>query len=165
MNSAFTILKLFVVSVFVTTVPLSAIAQQGAIGEGSSVTLEYTLTLADGSMVGSNVGKEPLVYQQGQKQILPALEAALTGMSAGEEKRVELGADDAYGQVQADAFREVPLEELPEDAHQVGALLSLQGRPGAIRVHEIREQVAILDFNHPLAGKDLTFDIRVIAVE
>ena len=143
-------------------------AQQGdspAIEDGSNVALEYTLFLADGSMVGSNVGQEPLTYTQGGKQILPALEDALTGMRAGDEKKVMLSADDAYGQVRDDAFREVPLEQIPEEARHVDALLSVPGRQGNIRVHEVREDVAVLDFNHPLAGQDLTFDIRIMSVE
>ena len=143
-------------------------AQQGdspAIEDGSNVALEYTLSLADGSVVGSNVGQEPLTYTQGGKQILPALEEALTGMRAGDEKKVMLNADDAYGQVRDDAFREVPLEQIPEEARHVDALLSVPGRTGSIRVHEIREDMAVLDFNHPLAGQDLTFDIRIMSVE
>lgn len=135
------------------------------IGNGSNVTLEYTLSLTDGSVVSSNVGQEPLTYTQGEKQILPALEEAIVGMRSGDEKKVTLSADDAYGQVRDDAFHEVPLEQIPEEARHVDALLKAPGRPGNVRVHEIREETVIVDFNHPLAGKELTFDIHVVSVE
>ena len=156
-----------VASFFMLTFP-TAEAQQvdsSIIENGSSVAIEYTLSLEDGSVVGSNVGQEPLTYTQGGKQILPALEEALTGMRAGDEKQVTLSADDAYGQVREDAFREVPLEQIPEEARHVDALLSVPGRPGNIRVHEVRDSTVVLDFNHPLAGHDLTFDIRIMSVE
>ena len=65
----------------------------------------------------------------------------------------------------AEAFQEVPLEQLPEDARVVGAMLQAQGFPGPLRVTEIKEDVAVLDFNHPLAGKGLSFDITIVAVE
>ena len=145
-----------------------AAAQQGdssMIENGSNVALEYTLTLTDGEVVGSNVGKAPLTYIQGEKQILPALEEALEGMRVGDEKKVTLSVDDAYGQVRDDAFREVPLEQIPEEARHVDALLSVPGRAGSIRVHEIREDIAVLDFNHPLAGEALTFDVRIMSVD
>jgi len=135
------------------------------IEEGSNVAFEYTLSLDDGSVIESNVGEESMSYIQGQQQILPALEDELTGMQAGDEKKVTLVAEDAYGALQDDAFREVPLENIPADARTVGTTLSSPGYEGSIRVHELRDETVILDFNHPLAGKSLTFDIRIISVE
>jgi FKBP-type peptidyl-prolyl cis-trans isomerase 2 len=75
------------------------------------------------------------------------------------------GAENGYGEVNDEAFQEVPLEQLPEDARVVGAMLQAQGFPGPLRAAEIKEDVAVLDFNHPLAGKDLSFDITIVAVE
>ncbi len=106
-----------------------------------------------------------MVYIQGGGQILPALEAELEGMSAGQEKSVSLTAANAYGEVRQDAFQEIPLDQLPDGARGKGAMLQAQGFPGPIRVSEIKEEVAVLDFNHPLAGKDITFDILIVAVE
>ncbi|MDJ0957668.1 MAG: FKBP-type peptidyl-prolyl cis-trans isomerase [Arenicellales bacterium] len=168
MNERLTDLRILVVASFLMLTFPTTEAQQGdapVIENGSNVALEYTLSLTDGSVVGSNVGEEPLTYTQGGKQILPALEEALIGMRAGDEKKVTLSADDGYGQVRDDAFREVPLEQIPEEARHVDALLSVPGRQGNIRVHEIRESTAVLDFNHPLAGEVLTFDIRIMSVE
>jgi len=144
----------------------TGIAQETAtaIAAGNQVSFAYTLT-SEGETIESNVGDEPLVYTQGGGQILPALEAELAGLTAGDKKTVNLAAADAYGEVRQDAMQEVPLEQLPEGARTVGAMLQAPGFPGPIRVAEVTETVAVLDFNHPLAGKDLTFDIEIITVE
>jgi FKBP-type peptidyl-prolyl cis-trans isomerase 2 len=135
------------------------------IESGKTVALQYTLKLEDGSVVQSNKESEPLKYVQGESQILPALERELEGMEVNDEKVVNLSAEDAYGDVNPDAFKEVPTEQIPEGARRVGAQLSAQGFNGTIRVAEIKNETVVLDFNHPLAGKDLTFDLRVVAIE
>lgn len=138
------------------------------ITDGSQVSIEYTLNLDDGSTVDSNVGKEPLVYSQGAGQILPALEKALAGLAVNDTKHVELAAADGYGEVDPEAFRDVDPQQIPEDARKVGAML-MAGGPGGpqqpIRVHEVHDDKIVLDFNHPLAGKDLSFDVKIVAIE
>jgi FKBP-type peptidyl-prolyl cis-trans isomerase 2 len=135
------------------------------IESGKTVALEYTLKLEDGSVVQSNKDSEPFKYVQGEHQILPALERQLEGMEVNEEKVVELSAEDAYGRVNPEAFKEVPSEQIPERARHVGAQLSAEGYKGTIRVADVKNETVVLDFNHPLAGKDLTFDVRVVAIE
>jgi FKBP-type peptidyl-prolyl cis-trans isomerase 2 len=138
------------------------------IENGSTVSLEYTLTLDDGSEADSNVGEQPLVYQQGNQEILPALEEALQGLSVGGTKTVKLSAAEGYGPVNPEAFQEMELEVVPQDARQVGALLIAsdpQGNQRPVRVHEVGEETIILDLNHPLAGQSLTFDVRVLSIE
>jgi FKBP-type peptidyl-prolyl cis-trans isomerase 2 len=136
-----------------------------SIEQGSTVELEYTLTLRpSGEVVQSNVGAAPIAYVHGQGMLLPALEAELDGRQADERFELSLDAVDAYGPVNSELFREFPLEQLPEEAREVGVLLSSPEYPGSIRVSEVREDVAILDFNHPLAGQDLDFKVRVISV-
>jgi FKBP-type peptidyl-prolyl cis-trans isomerase SlyD len=132
---------------------------------GRTVGFEYTLSLDDGSVVQSNRDGEPLTYVHGENQILPALEQELEGLTVDDQKAVKLAAEDAYGDVKDDAFQEVPSEQIPENARKVGAQLSAQGYNGAIRVHEVKDETVVLDFNHPLAGQNLTFDIRVVSVE
>jgi len=134
------------------------------IEDGKQVSFTYTLSV-EGEVVESNAGRDPLVYTQGTEQILIALEGELEGLTTGDQKTVNLDAANGYGEVNAEAFQEVPLEQLPEDARVVGAMLQAQGFPGPLRVTEIKEEVAVLDFNHPLAGKDLSFDITIVAVE
>jgi len=142
----------------------SAADSEAAVAAGKQVAFLYTLK-SDGEVVESNTEETPVTYIQGGGQILPALEAELAGLKAGDEKTVALEAANAYGEVRDDAFQEVPLDQLPEDARTEGAVLQAQGYPGPIRVTEVKEEIAILDFNHPLAGKDLEFDVKILSVE
>jgi FKBP-type peptidyl-prolyl cis-trans isomerase 2 len=144
-------------------------ADEPVIEEGRQVALEYTLTLDDGSLADSNIGEEPYVYVHGRQEILPGLEAALVGMSAGEERVVRLSPEEGYGPVDPQAFQEVPLEAIPEEGRQVGEMLigaDPTGQPFQVRVAEVREEdeVVVVDFNHPLAGQALNFAVKVLAV-
>ena len=138
------------------------------IENGRSVSVEYTLKLDDGTTVDTNVGEEPLTYQHGNNEILPALEEALLGQTVGDSKQVKLTAEQGYGQVNPEAYQEVPLEEIPEEARTVGMMLvatTEDGQQQPIRVHELKEESVILDFNHPLAGEALNFDVKIVAIE
>lgn len=138
------------------------------IADGCRVSIEYTLTLADGTEVATNVGEEPLVYSHGSNEILPKLEEALTGMAVGDAKNVKLSAEEGYGPIDEEAFRDVPTDQIPEEARNVGALLVTETPDGdqlTVRVHEIVGQTTTLDFNHPLAGQALNFSVVVTAVE
>ena len=135
---------------------------------GSTVGLEYTLTLEDGTKVDSNVGGEVLRVEQGSAQIVPGLDKELIGMAVGESKQVTVTSDQAYGQLDPAAFTEVPVSELPENARQPGMMLMAQddqGRTQRLRVHKIEGDKATLDYNHPLAGKTLFFDIKILEVQ
>lgn len=158
---------LAILAIFISSSSLHA-EEANVITEGSKVSLEYTLNIEGGETVDSNSGDEPLVYTQGNKEIIPALEEELAGMAAGDEKQVTLQPEEAYGTVDPDAFREVPLEQIPEDARSEGQLLVMQDQQGnqqQIRVSEIRDETALLDLNHPLAGKTLQFDVKVVDVQ
>lgn len=138
------------------------------IEDGSKVSIEYTLTLDDGSTADTNVGGEPLVYNQGQQEILPALEEALVGLAAGDTKKVMLTAEEGYGLVDPDGFQDVEPDIVPEDARTVGTMLVAsdpEGNQQPIRVHEVADEKIVLDFNHPLAGEALTFDIKILEIE
>ena len=138
------------------------------IENGSSVSIEYTLKLDDGTTVDTNVGENPLTYKQGANQILPALETALVGHRVGDTTAVRLTAEQGYGAIDPGAYREVDLEVVPEASREVGSAMiarNPEGQETPIRVHEVREQSIVLDFNHPLAGQALNFDIRVVAIE
>ena len=138
------------------------------IESGSAVEIEYTLKLEDGTTVDSNVGGTPLTFTQGTGEILPALEDALLGAKVGDTKEIQLTAENAYGPINPAAFQEVQLDKLPEDARVAGTMLMAGGPDGQqhpVRVHEVKEETAILDFNHPLAGKALTFDIKILAID
>lgn len=138
------------------------------ITDGSQVSIEYTLKLDDGTEVDSNVGKDPLVYTHGGGQILPALEKELGGLAIDDSKSVKLSAEDGYGVIDPEAYREVEIEQVPEEARKVGALLMAGNNEGdqrPIRVHEVQTEKVVLDFNHPLAGHSLNFTVKVLAVE
>lgn len=135
------------------------------IAEGNTVGMEFTLSLADGTVVDSNVDGDPLTYVHGEGQLLPELEAGLVGMAVDERKTINLEPAQAFGEVNPDAFREVPVDDIPEDSREVGAQLSAEGFEGSIRVSEIREETVMLDFNHPLAGQQLNFVVRVLTIE
>ena len=143
-----------------------AYAQEEAIviAQDSEVAFFYTLS-SGGEQIESNKGGEPLTYTQGANQILPKLEAQLEGLAAGDTKEVALAAADAYGEIDPEAKREVPLEQIPEQARQVGMQLQAQDYPGPIVVSEVREDVVVLDFNHPMAGKDLVFLVEIVTVK
>ena len=136
------------------------------IEQGKEVSIEYSVFLEDGTQVDTNVGKEPLIFKHGSKQILPALEDALMGLSEGETKRVKLPPDKAYGNVDPSALKEVNADLIPQDLRYVGALLVIPDEQGdvLIRVQKLEGDKAMLDFNHPLAGQMLTFDIKVLKV-
>ena len=89
-------------------------------------------------------------------------------MPAGSEKKVTVKPEDAYGQVNPQAFQEVPKDKLPPEALKVGTVLTARGPEGQsvpVRVHEIKENTVVMDFNHPLAGKTLVFDVKVTEVK
>jgi FKBP-type peptidyl-prolyl cis-trans isomerase SlyD len=138
------------------------------IGAGSQVSLEYTLRDDAGSVLDSNKGQTPLRFTQGSEQILPALERALVGMHAGDEKQVVVKAIDGYGEMDPAAVTEVPKERIPADALAVGAELvahNAMGESRVVRVKEIKQDTVVIDLNHPLAGKTLHFDVKVMDVE
>jgi FKBP-type peptidyl-prolyl cis-trans isomerase 2 len=135
---------------------------------GSTVGIEYTLTLEDGTKVDSNVGGEVLHVQQGSGQIIPGLDKELIGMEVGDSKQVTVAPDQAYGQVDPTAFTEVPVGELPEHGREPGTVLmtrDAQGNTRRLRVHKVEGEQATLDFNHPLAGKTLTFDVTIREIQ
>lgn len=134
------------------------------VAKGKTVAIEYTLTLDDGTEVQSNVGGQPLTFVAGEGQVIPGLDAALTGKAVHDRVKVRIPAEQAYGPVDPQKLQQVPLDKIPEDARKVGALLRAEGFDGPIRVAEVRPDVVVLDLNHPLAGKALTFDVLVLSI-
>ena len=138
------------------------------IREGSQVALEYTLSDETGAVIESNKGKQPLSYIHGKSQIIPGLEKELSGMKVGEEKKIQVKPEDGYGPVNPGAFQEIPKDKLPPEALKVGTMLMAQGPKGEgvpVRVHEIKDATVIVDFNHPMAGKTLSFDVKVSEIK
>lgn len=138
------------------------------IDEGKTVKMHYTLTV-EGQVVDSSEGKDPLEYVHGNKMIIPGLENELTGMKVGDTKTVAVVAKDAYGEIDTNAIVEIPKERLPEGMEvQKGMVLEMsspegQKLPGMVM--EVKEATIIVNFNHPLAGKDLSFDVSIVDVQ
>ena len=135
-----------------------------SVQEGSIVSIEYTLKDDDGKVIESNVGKEPLTYIHGTGQIVRGLEKELVGMKVGEQKKIQVTPEEGYGLRDPNAVQEIRKDKIPAEAQQVGATLMTQaadGRSLPMRIQEIREKTVVVDFNHPLAGRTLNFDVRV----
>jgi FKBP-type peptidyl-prolyl cis-trans isomerase SlyD len=142
--------------------------EEKVVRDGTVVSLQYSLTGEDGKLIESNKGKDPLKYTHGSKQIVPGLEKELAGMKVGGEKRVKVKPQDAYGTVDSKAFQEVPKEQIPADGLKVGAILAAKGPQGQeipVRIHQIKEKTVVLDLNHPMAGKTLLFDVKILDIQ
>ena len=138
------------------------------IEKGSKVSLEYTLTLPGGEVAETNAGKEPLTYQHGSGNMLPAFEAQVAGLASGAAKEFDLSPEQGYGPVRKELYQTVDAKEIPEDARKVGTMLMAQAQSGEqrpVRVHEIKGDKIVIDLNHPLAGKKLHFAVKVLSVE
>lgn len=137
------------------------------VSNGKQVSLEYTMKLDDQSVVDSNVGGEPLKVTQGKHELVPGLEKAIEGMVPGEHKKVTVAPTEAYGTVDPKAFQEVDKKLLPPDSVKVGTQLegkTADGQKVFPRISEVKNDTVVLDFNHPLAGKTLHFDVKVLEV-
>jgi FKBP-type peptidyl-prolyl cis-trans isomerase 2 len=133
------------------------------VADGKKVTIEYTLTLSDQTVVDSNVGKPPFTYTQGQPEILQNLQKALVGLKAGQQKKVELLAEQAYGLYDKKATMTIERSKVPAETKVGSMLRSPDGR--AVRVLDITDKSVVLDMNHPLAGKNILFDVKILKVE
>lgn len=134
------------------------------VADGLKVTLDYTLTLADKTVADSTAGKEPFFYIHGENQISPeGLEKALTGLKAGDRKRISLTAAEAYGPYDEKKKAKVPKANVPPETKVGSVLRSQEGY--AARVLEMNADTVLLDMNHPLAGKNLVFDVTILKVE
>lgn len=138
------------------------------IKSGDTVRIHYTGTLADGTVFDSSEGREPLEFQVGSGQIIPGLDQALPGMTTGEKKVVNIEPEDAYGPVHEEARQSVPRAQIPAEIPlEVGIQLQMQtpdGRAMPVTVVEISDDSVLLDANHGLAGKTLTFDFEIVSV-
>jgi FKBP-type peptidyl-prolyl cis-trans isomerase 2 len=143
-------------------------AQNTVIGNGSTVSFEYTLSDDKGKVIESSKGKTPMTYTHGQGQIIPGLEKGMAGMKINDEKTIRVKPEEAYGTVDSKAFHEIAREKIPAEKLKVGDTLMATGPQGQnfpVRVHQIKDKTVVLDFNHPLAGKSLTFAVKVLDIK
>lgn len=138
-----------------------------AVSEGKSVKVNYTLTV-DGKVVDTSKGRGPLEFKAGSHQMIPGFEKAVMGMKTGEKKSFKVSPKDGYGPEDPKAIRDIPKNQLPpEMTPKAGMTLTAQanGQKVPVRIVEVKKDVVVMNFNHPLAGKTLHFDVEVLEIK
>lgn len=135
---------------------------------GDTVRVHYTGTLADGSVFDSSEGREPLEFTLGGGQVIEGFDSAVTGMRVGEEKQVTIAVDDAYGPRRDELMLLVDHSAFPTQMQpQLGQQLQVSPddeQVMIVTVADISDEGVLLDGNHPLAGEDLTFALRLVEI-
>ena len=136
--------------------------------KGDQVKVHYTGRLSDGTVFDSSVDREPLAFELGAGMMIAGFDAAVTGMQVGEKKTAEIGSTEAYGAHNAEMVVNVPRTQLPEGMEpQVGQQLGMQqpnGQQIPVVVTKVEAESIEIDANHPLAGKDLIFDLELVSI-
>lgn len=135
---------------------------------GDKVRVHYHGKLTTGETFDSSTGREPLEFEVGSGMVIKGFDDGVTGMSVGEKKTVTIPVDQAYGPRSTDMLIEMPKDRFPKDMEiEVGMPLMMSDGAGhnhQVVVAEIKEDVVILDANHPLAGQDLVFDLELVEI-
>jgi len=134
------------------------------VDDGQVVSMHYTLHV-NGQVLDSSEGGEPLQFIQGMGHIIPGLEHELYEMKIGDSKKVVVAAKDGYGEIDTEAFMDVPRDSFPPEVPvEIGTELELRDQsdhPVYARIETITEENVRLNMNHPLAGKELHFDVKI----
>ncbi len=142
--------------------------QKYTVAKDMIVTIDFTLTLDDGEAVETTQEGMPLRYLAGHDQLLPALEAALNGLNPDDEISITLSPEEGYGEYDEDGLEEMPLDAFPADqTPEPGMAVGVQDEDGETYeayVSEVRPDAIVLDYNHPLAGETLHFQVKVLDV-
>ena len=136
--------------------------------QGDTVKVEYTGTLDDGTQFDTSVGKDPITFKLGSGEVIPGFENGLLGMSVGQEKKVDIAPDQAYGPHHAQLVQEVPKDKFPPHVElKKGIIITLKAPTGQTimaRVGDFKDDKVMLDLNHPLAGQNLHFKLKLVAI-
>ena len=134
------------------------------VADGQVIVMEYMLQV-DGEIIDTSAGHGPIEFIQGLGNIVPGLEKNLYGMTVGERKDVVVAAVDGYGEMDSQAYMEVPRDQFPADIPmETGTQIELHdeaGQPMVARIDQVGDTTVRLDFNHPLAGKELHFAVKI----
>jgi FKBP-type peptidyl-prolyl cis-trans isomerase 2 len=137
-----------------------------AIKKGDKIKVHYTGKLDDGTVFDSSQGKEPLEFEAGSGKVIKGFDEAVIGMNIGEEKEIKLKPEDAYGEPNPELLKKIARDKLPKEPEpQVGMMLALKSPDGQqipARISEVTDKDVTIDLNHPLAGKNLNFNIKVL---
>jgi len=138
------------------------------IKDGNNVKVHYTGKLNDGTVFDSSEGREPLAFTIGKGMMIPGFEKGVLGMDINEEKKITISPEEAYGEIREDMFAEVEKSQLPSNVEPVVGMELMSQTPDGqqlvVRVTEVNETNIKIDANHQLAGKELTFDIKVVEI-
>lgn len=139
--------------------------------EGCIVKVNYTGKFSDGNVFDSSQGREPLMFKLGDHKVIKGFEEAVKGMKKGEKKTITIKKEDAYGERREQLVAEIPkaqMGNLPDKVElKAGMSFQLKDPAGNVIIatlKEVKAETIVLDLNHPLAGKDLTFDIELVEV-
>lgn len=136
---------------------------------GDTIKVHYHGRLESGETFDSSEGREPLQFEVGAGHVIRGFDDGVTGMTVGEKKTIHIPVDQAYGHRQEEMVIPFPLNQFPPDLQpQVGMPLTMttaQGHPVQVVIVEVGEENVLLDANHPLAGKDLIFDLELVEIE
>lgn len=134
-----------------------------------TVKIHYTGKLSDGQVFDSSLEREPIEFKVGEGKIIPGFENGIIDMKVNEKKSIEIPSNEAYGPVQDELFQEVPKSQLPDEIKpEVGMGLVSKMPDGSerqLRVAEVKDEAIVVDANHPLAGKDLNFEVEVMEIK
>jgi FKBP-type peptidyl-prolyl cis-trans isomerase 2 len=135
---------------------------------GDTVTVQYTGTLEDGTVFDSSENRDPLTFTIGSGDLIPGFEKAVVGMEPGETRTATFAPDEAYGERSDELVFSIPRDQLPEEVDpEVGDRLEAKDPDGnrfAVSVAALDGDTVTLDANHPLAGRDLTFEIELVEI-
>ena len=159
---------LFLVSLLLGAVLLTNGCSGEVAKDGDTVKIHYTGTLEDGTTFDTSEGREPLEFTLGEGRMIPGFEKAVYGLQVGKSKTVTIPAEEAYGPYSDDLILVVEREELPANLEpEVGQQLQMQqtdGGTAVVIIIDVSEDTITIDVNHPLAGKDLTFEIELVEI-
>ena len=163
------LMALFVALIFLARAGSNVVmAEDVVVSDGKTVSFDYTLTVG-GVAVESSQGKKPLQYAHGQNKIIPGLEKQLAGLKVGDQKKIVVPPEEAYGKVNPNVFREIERSLIPKDIPlTIGTILETVDPSGHTlpgKVIEIKDKTIMLDSNHPLAGKELIFDVKIVDIK
>jgi FKBP-type peptidyl-prolyl cis-trans isomerase SlpA len=139
-----------------------------AVGPNTRVTLHFSVLLASGEEVDTTRRSKPATFTVGDGSLLPGFEQALFGLSAGADEQLRIPAADGFGELREENLRFMPIGQFgPDVVPEPGLVVSFAGPGGELPgvVRSIEGDLVVVDFNHPLAGKDLIFDVSILKVE
>ena len=136
--------------------------------KGDKIRVHYHGKLTNGETFDSSAGSEPLEFELGSGMVIKGFDDGVTGMSAGEKKTINIPFDEAYGPRNPEMVIEMQKDKFPKDMDiEIGMSLAMNDRDGhqfQVAIVEIKEDVVMLDANHPLAGQDLVFDLELVEI-